>query len=47
MAGDREIGKILDMGGVGALIYRSCGACAIGNPITQAIDVEEVDINQR
>ncbi|MGB7894660.1 MAG: hypothetical protein WCF82_22535 [Microcoleus sp.] len=47
MAGDREIGKILELGGVGALICGSCGGGAIGNPILQAIDVEEADINKR
>ncbi|MCZ0903894.1 hypothetical protein ON021_28755 [Microcoleus sp. HI-ES] len=39
--------KILDLGGIGALIYRSCGGGAIGFPILQAIDVEEADINKR
>ena len=47
MAGDREIGKILDLGGVGAVICRSFGGGAIGNPILQAIDVEEADITKR
>ncbi|MEG4442569.1 hypothetical protein QUB47_00895 [Microcoleus sp. AT9_B5] len=47
MARDREIGKILDFGGVGALICGSCGGGAIGFPILQAIDVEETDINKR
>ncbi|MEG4574037.1 hypothetical protein QUA56_15275 [Microcoleus sp. N3A4] len=40
VAGDREIGKILDLGGVGAVICGSCGGCAIGFPIPQAIDYE-------
>ncbi len=46
MARDREIGKILDLGGVGAVICRSCGGGAIVHPTAQAIDVEEADINQ-
>ncbi|MEG3984865.1 hypothetical protein [Microcoleus sp. D3_18a_C4] len=46
MACDREIGKILELGGVGAVICGSCGGGAIGFPILQAIDVEETDINQ-
>ncbi len=47
MARDREIGKILDRGGVGAVICLRCGACAIVHPIPQAIDVEETDITKR
>jgi len=47
VACDREIGEILDLGGIGAVICGSCGGWAIGNPIAQAIDVEEADINQR
>ncbi|MEG4287251.1 hypothetical protein QUB68_29520 [Microcoleus sp. A006_D1] len=47
MAGDREIGKILEFGGVEALICRRCGGRAIGFPIGRAIDLEEPDINQR
>ena len=47
MAGNREIGKILEVGGVGAVICRNCGGCAIGFPILQAIDVEEADITKR
>jgi hypothetical protein len=47
VACDREIGKILDLGGVGAVICLHCGGGAIGFPIPQAIDVEEADINQR
>jgi hypothetical protein len=47
VACDREIGKILDLGGVGAVICRSCGGWAIGFPITQAIEVEEADIPKR
>jgi hypothetical protein len=47
VACDRQIGKILDLGGVGAVICRSCGGWAIGNPILQAIDVEEADITKR
>ena len=47
MARDREIGQILDLGGVGAVICRICRGWAIGNPIPQAIEVEEADINQR
>ncbi|MEG4589144.1 hypothetical protein QUA54_28590 [Microcoleus sp. MOSTC5] len=33
MACEGEIGEILDLGGVGAVICGSCGACAIGFPI--------------
>ncbi|WP_333167361.1 hypothetical protein [Microcoleus sp. AT3-A2] len=33
MAGDREIGKILELGGVGAVICGICGGGAIGFPI--------------
>jgi hypothetical protein len=47
VACDREIGKILELGGVGAVICRNCGGCAIGFPILQAIDVEEADITKR
>ena len=47
MARDREIGKILDLGGVGAVICGSFGGGAIGNPIQQATDVEEADITKR
>ncbi len=47
MARDREIGKILDLGGAGAVICLDCGGCAIGFPIPPAIEVEEADINQR
>jgi len=47
MACDREIGQILDLGGVGAVICLHCGGCAIGNPTTQAIHVEETDITKR
>ncbi len=47
MARDREIGKILDLGGVGAVICLLCGGGAIVHPTAQAIDVEEADINQR
>ena len=47
MVCDRQIGKILDKGGVGAVICRSCGGWAIGFPIPQAIDVEEADITKR
>jgi hypothetical protein len=47
VACDREIDQILKLGGVGAVICRNCGGCAIGNPIACAIDVEEADINQR
>jgi len=47
VACEGEIGEILELGGVGAVICRNCGACAIGFPIACAIDVEEADINQR
>ncbi|MEG4146264.1 hypothetical protein [Microcoleus sp. Pol12B5] len=47
MACDREIGKILYLEGVGAVIGGICGGGAIGNPILQAINVEEADINKR
>jgi hypothetical protein len=47
VACDREIGQILELGGVGAVICRSCGGGEIGNPIACAIEVEEADINQR
>ena len=47
MAGDRQIGKILEFDWVEALICRRYGGLAIGNPIVWAIDLEEPDINQR
>jgi hypothetical protein len=47
VARDRQIGKILDFGGVEGLNCRRCGERAIGNPILRAIDLEEPDINQR
>ena len=47
MAREGEIGKILELGGVGALICLNCGGWAIGFPIACAIDVEEADINKR
>ena len=47
MAREEEIGKILELGGVGAVICLHCGGWAIGNPIAQAIDVEETDITKR
>ncbi|MEG3957980.1 hypothetical protein [Microcoleus sp. herbarium2] len=47
VACDREIGQILELGGVGAVICRNCGGGAIGFPIACAIDVEEADITKR
>jgi hypothetical protein len=46
VAGDRQIDKILDLGGVEALICVKCVVRAIGCPIVRAIDLEEADINQ-
>jgi hypothetical protein len=40
VARDREIGKILELGGIGAVICGSFGGWAIGFPIPQAIDYE-------
>ena len=47
MAHEEEIGKILELGGVEAVICLHWGGCAIGNPIAQAIYVEEADITKR
>jgi hypothetical protein len=46
VAGDVEIAKIVDLGGVALLICGKCVGRAIGFPIVRAIDLEEADISQ-